>query len=338
MQPNLKNWHEHQRGGSLWCAVRRRKLGKFPQKASCWTSANFLDSCSCSFSTICVFISTQTLAHESIHSKLLDWRLVEMAFIRFPPPTLNEMDPSRSTEPWRGNQEARQEPWSGTMCRAWVGTSKIQLIMCPWCSYHNCNHWNNCSSFQEMSKNFSEPRYLGIEEDCQTSRTQGDLIILLFSSPISPGECVMRRGFLPTSPPVFVYVVVSTFIAMKTLHRGCRWWSQGLARRWLCERSLEMTRWSTSFGPLRAPGSAGVLEKGVSGRWGDFEVHGRKEVPYVLETRKTDLHMGLELLNWVLKGCAGPLHNCKWHSKCFSCRCDHWMTSRFSWLLRAWNS
>lgn len=191
-----------------------------------------------------------------------------------------------------------------------------------------------------MSGNFSKPRYLGIEEDCQTSRTQGDLIILLFYSPISPGECVMARGFLPTSPPVFVYVVVSTFIAMKTLLRGCRWWCQALARRWLCESLLMVLMmmhllWSTESSRecWCSWERCCCLLRGFF----DFEVH--------VEWR---FHMSWRLerptVTWVwnssiefYKGSAGPLHGCKWDSKCFNCRCDHWMTSRFSLLLRAWN-
>lgn len=127
-----------------------------------------------------------------------------MAFIWFPLSTSNKMEPQqvhRTMEREPGRKErstARDKVW-----RVWVRTSKIQLILCPWCTYHNLNIWNNYSSIQEMSENLSEPHYLGIEEYCQTSRTKGDLIILLFSSPISPGECVMWGGFLPTSTPVF---------------------------------------------------------------------------------------------------------------------------------------
>lgn len=39
---------------------------------------------------------------------------------------------------------------------------------------------------------------------------------------ITTGERVMWGGFLSVSPPVFVCVVVSTLIAMKTFFRGCR--------------------------------------------------------------------------------------------------------------------
>lgn len=119
----------------------------------------------------------------------------------------------------------------------------------------------------------------------------------------------MRRGFLSTSPPVFVCVVVSTFIVMKTLLRGCRWWSQDLEIKWLCESSLKvLTRWSISYGPLRTSGrwcSSGLKRylKGHVG--GQFLVFRRLERP---------------VFTWVWNSWSWILKGSDWSSQC--CKLD----------------